>query len=815
MLQKLSSRYDTVRDGANNGFIIGGIIVFLILIGLPAGIEGREDLAPLALPLFIITTIGFSIFTVRQFGQQTPWSNLIANGIALGVGAAIVFLLFMAFINRWQARGFDVQDYFAEVTLETTSRLSGVPEEELFANPEVDSITQERPEGSELRTNPLTLTINDDHITVFNLGFIKVGGLYGTGLVIGLIGFLTMVIYHRLTLVDWQALRASISKPVMANESGAHFFTEVLPFITHWLRMIMPLLLFVVFWLTIPMKYDTAFWERLGDFENKPIFDLGKQFDLGIESTQKVQLMLGFAIIVAFLLAWRNIQSRDYSRIPWAARAAIVLIPGVVLALMGYWRVWSSNATFINPSLEFGSTSALLQVLNFWTIDTVITASVMLSLGTILAVYSIFGTRSPYNFESAFFGVTSIGIMMALPLFMDQYQSNVLNLVSINIVLGLGLNIVVGYAGLLDLGYVAFFAIGAYSYAFVESNRQQITDGHANSIFFAVLVALIVVPLVIGLATVFWARRPASQKPKRDTSDGIRRMSPLWRDQPPLLISLALVIFAVAVAFSAKWLLESAGVFDGVGRASPFMIGLALALIASAFAGVLLGFPVLRLRSDYLAIVTLGFGEIISISLENLTDITGGPFGALNVPKPLPKDATVAQSNLVILYLAIMGAAVVTFLSLRLRSSRLGRAWTALRSDEDISQAMGINLVNAKLLAFAIGATFAGASGLLFASNQSNLFPSNFNLEVSIRVLTLVIIGGMGSVPGVIVGAIALVGMPEILRFMQDYRYMAFGGLLVAMMLIRPGGLFPTPLASLEERARRLRERHGNGEQDE
>ncbi|MCI0713585.1 MAG: branched-chain amino acid ABC transporter permease [Chloroflexi bacterium] len=267
-----------------------------------------------------------------------------------------------------------------------------------------------------------------------------------------------------------------------------------------------------------------------------------------------------------------------------------------------------------------------------------------------------------------------------------------------------------------------------------------------------------------------------------------------------------MVIFAIAVALGSTWLLSQTGVFEEAGRASPFVVGLLLALMTSATAGFLLGFPVLRLRSDYLAIVTLGFGEIISIALENLESLTGGAFGADGVAKPLPAGSSVAEANLVILYLAIIGSAGIAVLSMRLKSSRLGRSWTALRSDEDIAQAMGVNLVNAKLLAFAIGASFAGAAGLLFASRQANIRPPNFNLNISINVLSLVIIGGMGSIPGVVIGAIALVGLPEMLRALSEYRILVFGALLVAMMLVRPQGLLPKPVAALEERARQLRE---------
>jgi len=162
-------------------------------------------------------------------------------------------------------------------------------------------------------------------------------------------------------------------------------------------------------------------------------------------------------------------------------------------------------------------------------------------------------------------------------------------------------------------------------------------------------------------------------------------------------------------------------------------------------------------------------------------------------------------SNEGLLYIVLIGCLLVALLSLRVKSSRLGRAWGALKSDEDIAQAMGINLVNAKVLAFAIGAGFAGIGGVIFAARQANIFPDNFTLQVSINILALVIIGGMGSVPGVVVGALVLIGIPESLRVFEAYRILAFGGLLVAMMLLRPGGLLPQQPLRLEERAKQLR----------
>ncbi|MDK1119359.1 MAG: hypothetical protein QGM50_11315 [Anaerolineae bacterium] len=227
--------------------------------------------------------------------------------------------------------------------------------------------------------------------------------------------------------------------------------------------------------------------------------------------------------------------------------------------------------------------------------------------------------------------------------------------------------------------------------------------------------------------------------------------------------------------------------FEGVN----FWAGLPIAIIIGAFAGFLLGVPVLRMRGDYLAIVTLGFGEIARLLVLNLRDYTGGPGGVINIPAPIlfgmdlgnPRD---------ILYIAMAFGLIVTFFTVRLRDSRLGRAWIAMREDEDVAQAMGINLVAIKLLAFASGAAIAGMAGALYATRQVNIFPDNFALDVSINVLSLIIIGGIGSLEGVVLGAIVLIGLPEILRTVDEYRIVAFGALLVTMMIVRPEGILPS-----------------------
>jgi branched-chain amino acid transport system permease protein len=299
-------------------------------------------------------------------------------------------------------------------------------------------------------------------------------------------------------------------------------------------------------------------------------------------------------------------------------------------------------------------------------------------------------------------------VLLVLPQLLGLFLSEVLTIVGLYVLLGLGLNIVVGFAGLLDLGYVAFFAIGAYTTGVLTSPEL----GFFNLSF--------------------------------------------WEALP----------FAI---------------FMGV------------------LSGVLLGIPVLKMRGDYLAIATLGFGEIIRILVlsDFLRAWLGGAQGIGKIPKPHIGSIEFATPQQ-IYYLILAGCLLVGFISWRLRDSRLGRAWMAVREDEDVAQAMGINLSSTKLLAFATGAAFSALSGAIFASKLGSVYPHSFNVMISINILCLIIVGGMGSIPGVLVGAIALVGLPELLREFAEYRLLVYGAALVAMMLLRPEGLWPEALRRRE-----------------
>jgi branched-chain amino acid transport system permease protein len=262
-----------------------------------------------------------------------------------------------------------------------------------------------------------------------------------------------------------------------------------------------------------------------------------------------------------------------------------------------------------------------------------------------------------------------------------------------------------------------------------------------------------------------------------------------------------------------------------------FLVLLPLGALVAAVFGVLLGAPTLRLRGDYLAIVTLGFGEIIRIFLNNLNrpyNITNGPQGITLIDPLHIGGASLAKTYVIagvtisavhayyFVFLACVVASV--FISRRLEDSRIGRAWVAIREDELAAAAMGINTRNIKLLAFAMGATFGGVAGGLFASFQGFISPESFTLLDSIMVLCMVVLGGMGNVGGVVLGAVLLTALPEALRHAgplqqtwfgaiyidpSDLRMLLFGLALVLMMLFRPAGLWPSSVRRREFAAER------------
>jgi len=264
------------------------------------------------------------------------------------------------------------------------------------------------------------------------------------------------------------------------------------------------------------------------------------------------------------------------------------------------------------------------------------------------------------------------------------------------------------------------------------------------------------------------------------------------------LLDLGFVAFFAVGAYTVGLLTSTAEY--GIAQ-WPFWAAVPFAVVFAMLAGAFFGLPILRIRGDYLAIATLGFGEIIRIlaGSDLLKPFLGGPRGIINIPNPI----SVAPDSLLagplqIYYIALIAAAVVAVIAIRLRASRLGRAWLAIREDEDVAEALGINLVRTKLLAYVLGAAFAGLGGAIFAGLLGSIFASSIQLFVSINVASLIIVGGMGSIPGVVVGAIFLIGLPELFREFSEYRFLFYGIALIVMMIYRPAGLLPSQIVRRE-----------------
>lgn len=265
------------------------------------------------------------------------------------------------------------------------------------------------------------------------------------------------------------------------------------------------------------------------------------------------------------------------------------------------------------------------------------------------------------------------------------------------------------------------------------------------------------------------------------------------------LLDLGYVAFYAIGAYSYALL---ANYFDW-----SFWICLPLAGVFAAISGILLGFPVLRLRGDYLAIVTLGFGEIIRVILLNWYEFTGGPDGISGIPRPSFFGLEFKRSSegtfssffgldyssmhrIIFLYYLILALALLTnFITLRLRKLPVGRAWEALREDEIACRSLGINPTNTKLTAFAIGATFGGLAGSFFATRQGFISPESFTFIESAVILAIVVLGGMGSQIGVVLASVVLIGGTELFRELEEYRMLAFGALMVGIMVWKPRGL--------------------------
>ncbi len=264
------------------------------------------------------------------------------------------------------------------------------------------------------------------------------------------------------------------------------------------------------------------------------------------------------------------------------------------------------------------------------------------------------------------------------------------------------------------------------------------------------------------------------------------------------LLDLGYVAFFAAGAYTLG-LLTGANLVTAFGLVPPalvahldFWAAVPLVMLVAAVVGLLIGAPVLRLRGDYLAIVTLGFGEIVRILVTSnwLKPLVGGAQGLRDVT-----DAAILgvgfRDPQRFFYLVAGFCLLAIFVSRRLANSRVGRAWNAMREDEQVAEAMGISTTNYKLLAFATGGALGCLSGALFAVKLGTIQPGSFEIPVSITALAIVILGGMGSIPGVVVGALILMGLPGLLAEFEEFRFLMYGAVLIAIMILRPQGLVP------------------------
>jgi branched-chain amino acid transport system permease protein len=367
------------------------------------------------------------------------------------------------------------------------------------------------------------------------------------------------------------------------------------------------------------------------------------------------------------------------------------------------------------------------------------------------------------------------------------------------------------------------------------------------------LVAIAVIVVFIGRFALAWRREtrgvvPAAERKETLSENLLARLQKISMIFIPILLIFAVTLPFLGGIFSTRYFVDVAtyvGIYIMLGWGLNIVVGLAglldlgyvafyavgaysYALFAAHFGwsfwvclpmaglfaamfGMTLGFPVLRLRGDYLAIVTLGFGEIIRIILLNWYDLTGGPDGLSGIPRPsffgleftrrVPENGDTfatffgleysSMHRIIFLYYLILILALFTnWFTLRIRKLPIGRAWEALREDEIACRSLGINPTNTKLTAFSIGAMFGGFAGSFFATRQGFISPESFTFIESAVILAIVVLGGLGSQIGVVIAAVLLIGGTEVFRELAEYRMLAFGALMVAIMVWKPRGLF-------------------------
>jgi branched-chain amino acid transport system permease protein len=436
--------------------------------------------------------------------------------------------------------------------------------------------------------------------------------------------------------------------------------------------------------------------------------DLVDMLTLGLDPTVGIPLMIAGAALAGLLGAALRLAPPALTR-PLLPGAVTVLVAGVFQELI---QLMLQQWPVLTDFQELFYTWEGLSVQGAVGLFVIASGLSVLFRAAQRRMVARRGAPDPKRTRLMWAGI-SLAVLIVMPALAGSYIGQVLMLVGLYILMGMGLNLEVGLAGLLDLGFVAFFAVGAYTTAILTADSPHAL-AHLS----------------------YWAAMP-------------------------------------------------------------------VAVFLSICVGVMFGLPVLGVRGDYLAVATLGLGEIVRVLVMSdfAAPLLGGAQGILQIPKPRI-GSFVLSTPVSLFYLTLVCSAVAAFVAWRLENSRLGRAWMALRDDEDVAQALGINLVRSKLLAYGLGAAFAGLAGSIFGAMLTSVYPTSFQLLISINVLALIIVGGMGSLPGVVLGSIALIGLPELLREFGEYRYLFYGAVLVVMMRLRPEGLWPS-----ETRQRELHSR--------
>jgi branched-chain amino acid transport system permease protein len=510
-----------------------------------------------------------------------------------------------------------------------------------------------------------------------------------------------------------------------------------------------------------------------------------RDFIAGIVTVGSVLPML-----IALLVGWRaGILPRDTDVAPTASRAlasgAVAgAVVGLVLVLL---CVVSLNVDvdwiFVNARPQLADILLFGQGIGLGSVILIVGGAVLGAAGAALNVVPGPVART----------VTIAGIVTLLFSLMEPFLGAVFRNLSLNFVD----DFLYDRGGLTVIGFVVVYALvaaGVYSWATrgdrararVEAmppDRQRTLKLGAYGV---IVVLLLLLPLIVG-----------QRLSEVVGTVGIYVLLGLGLN---IVVGFAGLLDLGYVAFYAVGAYVTAVLTSPASPAFspelPFWGALPFVIVAAAMVGLFVGAPVLRLRGDYLAIVTLGFGEIAREIFKSqwAQPVTGGAQGILSIPPPLPFDRDPQAIYYPILFFCILAAIGASSLA----ASRVGRAWNAMREDESVAEATGVNTTYYKLLAFGLGAAFGCVSGALFAAKIGVIFADSFNILVSINALALIILGGMGNIFGVVLGALVLVGLPEFLREFAEYRLLIYGAVLVIMMILRPEGLLPSRVRRAE-----------------